>query len=91
MYIEKALLTLPENERLVEASRVALIFGFVTMMSGIIGVPMGMYLSTKLKVSGYDEPGGSHLWLCHHDEWDHWGPPGHVPLHQAQGALVLLL
>ncbi len=30
--------------------RVALIFGFVTMMSGVIGVPLGMFLSTKLKV-----------------------------------------
>jgi len=50
VYIEKALLTLPTEERLVEASRVSLIFGFVTMMSGIIGIPLGMYLSTKLKV-----------------------------------------
>lgn len=51
VYIEKALLTLPVADRAVEASKVALIFGFVTMMSGIIGVPLGMYLSTKLKVS----------------------------------------
>lgn len=49
VYIEKALLTLPAHLRLVESGRVALIFGFVTMMSGVIGVPLGMYLSTKLK------------------------------------------
>jgi hypothetical protein len=36
--------------------RVALIFGFVTMMSGVIGVPLGMFLSTKLKVGGHHIP-----------------------------------
>jgi hypothetical protein len=36
--------------------RVALIFGFVTMMSGVIGVPLGMFLSTKLKVGGHHLP-----------------------------------
>lgn len=49
VFITKAILTLPPDERVIEPSQVALIFGALTMMSGIIGVPLGMFLSTKLK------------------------------------------
>ena len=36
--------------RVIEPGKVAIVFGAITMMSGIIGVPLGMFLSTELKV-----------------------------------------
>jgi len=48
-FITKAILTVPPQDRVLDPSKVALVFGAVTMMSGIIGVPLGMFLSTKLK------------------------------------------
>ena len=36
--------------RMIKIESVAFIFGAVTMASGIVGVPLGMFLSTKLKV-----------------------------------------
>merc|ERR1719474_2540527 len=38
-----------EEDRSVAVDDVPFIFGAVTMMSGIVGVPLGMILSTKLK------------------------------------------
>ena len=38
-----------KQQRDIEVESVPFIFGAVTMMSGIIGVPLGMILSTKLK------------------------------------------
>ena len=35
---------------MINIESVAFIFGAVTMASGIVGVPLGMFLSTKLKV-----------------------------------------
>lgn len=48
-YIEDGLRTLQKQDRIIEIESVALIFGAVTMTSGIIGVPLGMVLSTRLK------------------------------------------
>ena len=39
--------------RVIEPGKVAIVFGAITMMSGIIGVPLGMFLSTELKVNSY--------------------------------------
>jgi len=49
IYIADALRTMSPETRDMEVESVPLIFGAVTMMSGIIGVPLGMILSTKLK------------------------------------------
>ncbi|XP_023332494.1 protein spinster [Eurytemora carolleeae] len=49
VFIEKAVLSVPPDQRILDPSKVAIVFGAVTMMSGIIGVPLGMFLSTKLK------------------------------------------
>lgn len=48
-YIAAGLKTMPEEERGMSIDSVPFIFGAVTMMSGIVGVPLGMILSTKLK------------------------------------------
>jgi MFS family permease len=48
-FIEKALYTVPEEYRMIRVENVSFIFGAVTMASGIVGVPLGMFLSTKLK------------------------------------------
>jgi len=48
-YLEYGLKSLPEEERGIEVKNVSFIFGLVTMMSGIVGVPLGMVLSTTLK------------------------------------------
>jgi MFS family permease len=49
-YIEAAVQSAPAGSTgVVTIDNVALIFGFVTMLSGIVGVPMGSILSTKLK------------------------------------------
>lgn len=48
-YLEDALKTMPEEERGIKVKNVSFIFGLVTMMSGIVGVPLGMVLSTTLK------------------------------------------
>lgn len=50
VFIAKAIRTVPPDQRTIEPGKVPIIFGAVTMMSGIIGVPLGMFLSTKLKV-----------------------------------------
>lgn len=47
--LEDALRTLPEEERGMSISNVSFIFGLVMMLSGIVGVPLGMTLSTSLK------------------------------------------
>ena len=47
--LEDALRTQPEAERGVEIDNVSFIFGLVMMMSGVVGVPLGMMLSTQLK------------------------------------------
>jgi len=49
IFIEKAILSLPADQRVIEPGKVAIVFGAITMMSGIIGVPLGMFLSTELK------------------------------------------
>ena len=49
-YISNGLKTMPEEHRSMDVDSVPFIFGAVTMMSGIVGVPLGMVLSTKLKV-----------------------------------------
>jgi len=51
-FIEAAVASVPEDQRgdsAIGVNNVALIFGFVTMLSGIVGVPLGSLLSTKLK------------------------------------------
>jgi len=48
-FIEDGLQTLNEGDRGVEIKQVSFIFGVVMMMSGIVGVPLGMTLSTQLK------------------------------------------
>jgi len=47
--LEDALKTLPEEERGMSIKNVSFIFGLVMMLSGIVGVPLGMTLSTQLK------------------------------------------
>ena len=47
--LEDALRTMPEEERGMSISNVSFIFGLVMMLSGIVGVPLGMTLSTTLK------------------------------------------
>eukprot|EP00092_Neocalanus_flemingeri_P019181 GFUD01020780.1.p1 GENE.GFUD01020780.1~~GFUD01020780.1.p1 ORF type:complete len:603 (-),score=148.71 GFUD01020780.1:601-2409(-) len=49
VYIVDGLRTMKEEDRGLDTESVPFIFGAVTMMSGIIGVPLGMILSTKLK------------------------------------------
>ena len=49
IFIQRGLLTQPEEERAMNPSSVPFVFGVVTMMSGVVGVPLGMVLSTKLK------------------------------------------
>merc|ERR1712240_531536 len=48
-YIQDGLRTMKEDERGIDVKSVPFIFGAVTMMSGIVGVPLGMILSTMLK------------------------------------------
>jgi len=48
-FIEDGLQTLNEGDRGIEIKQVSFIFGVVMMMSGIVGVPLGMTLSTQLK------------------------------------------
>merc|ERR1719376_1057044 len=49
VYIQNGLKTMKEEDRAVDVNDVPFVFGVVTMMSGIVGVPLGMILSTKLK------------------------------------------
>jgi MFS family permease len=49
IFIQRGLETQPEEERAMNPSSVPFVFGVVTMMSGVVGVPLGMVLSTKLK------------------------------------------
>jgi len=49
VYIVNGLKTMKEEDRGIHIDSVAITFGVVTMMSGIVGVPLGMVLSTKLK------------------------------------------
>ena len=53
--------------RVIEPGKVAIVFGAITMMSGIIGVPLGMFLSTELKVkkmfSDPDDESDHHYFL----------------------------
>merc|ERR1719219_2819522 len=48
-FIRSGLLTKKPEDREIDEQNVELIFGIVTMMSGIVGVPLGMVLSTHLK------------------------------------------
>ena len=48
-FIKSGLKTMKEEDRGIAEEKVELIFGVVTMMSGIVGVPLGMILSTQLK------------------------------------------
>lgn len=50
-FIEAAVASAPPSSggSAISINNVALIFGFVTMVSGIVGVPLGSILSTKLK------------------------------------------
>jgi len=48
-FIEKAIRSVPVEDRALEPGMVAIVFGAVTMLSGIVGVPLGMFLSTSLK------------------------------------------
>ena len=47
--IRKGLLTKKPEDQEIDEKNIELIFGIVTMMSGIVGVPLGMVLSTNLK------------------------------------------
>ena len=51
VYLETSLYSLevPDAERPVDANYVALLFGILTMLSGILGVPLGALLSTCLR------------------------------------------
>merc|ERR1719266_1376387 len=51
-FLETSILAMevPEKERGVNIASVAFVFGVMTMVAGIIGVPMGALLSTKLKI-----------------------------------------
>lgn len=49
VYIQNGLRTMKEEDRSIDVNDVPFVFGVVTMMSGIVGVPLGMILSTKLK------------------------------------------
>lgn len=49
IYIADGLKTMKEEDRGISVESVPFIFGAVTMTSGIVGVPLGMILSTKLK------------------------------------------
>jgi len=48
-FIRSGLLTKKPEDREIHEDNVELIFGVVTMVSGIVGVPLGMVLSTHLK------------------------------------------
>ena len=47
--LEDALKTKQEADREIQPDSVAFIFGVIMMMAGIVGVPLGMVLSTQLK------------------------------------------
>merc|ERR1719470_718801 len=49
IYIADGLKTMKEEDRGLSVESVPFIFGAVTMTSGIVGVPLGMILSTKLR------------------------------------------
>lgn len=49
VYIVNGLKTMKEEDRGIPIDSVAITFGIITMMSGVVGVPLGMVLSTKLK------------------------------------------
>lgn len=51
-FLETSILAMevPEAERKINISSVAFVFGVMTMVAGIIGVPCGALLSTKLKI-----------------------------------------
>jgi MFS family permease len=51
-FLETSILAMevPEKERGVNIASVAFVFGVMTMIAGIIGVPCGALLSTKLKI-----------------------------------------
>ena len=49
IFIQRGLKTLAKGERPMQPSSVPFVFGLVTMLSGIVGVPLGMILSTKLR------------------------------------------
>ena len=51
--IPQKFIKLTKMYRVIEPGKVAIVFGAITMMSGIIGVPLGMFLSTELKVNSY--------------------------------------
>ena len=53
IFIQRGLETQAVEDRLLQPSSVPFIFGVVTMMSGVVGVPLGMLLSTKLKPRCY--------------------------------------
>ena len=48
-FIKNGLKTMAEEDRGIPEDKVELVFGVVTMLSGIVGVPLGMVLSTQLK------------------------------------------
>jgi len=48
-YITDGLYTMDEEDRGIDTKNVSFIFGVIMMMSGIVGVPLGMTLSTSLK------------------------------------------
>jgi len=48
-FIKSGLKTMKEEDRGIDEDKVELVFGVVTMMSGVVGVPLGMILSTQLK------------------------------------------
>jgi MFS family permease len=49
IFIQRGLETMEPEDRVMEPGSVPFIFGLVTMLSGVVGVPLGMVLSTKLK------------------------------------------
>merc|ERR1719150_3657976 len=59
IFIQRGLETQPEEERAMNPTSVPFVFGVVTMMSGVVGVPLGMILSTKLKAKYPDDKGNA--------------------------------
>lgn len=49
IFIQRGLETMDPATRLMDPASVPFIFGVITMMSGVVGVPLGMVLSTSLK------------------------------------------
>jgi len=49
IFIQRGLETMDPATRLMDPASVPFIFGVITMMSGVVGVPLGMLLSTSLK------------------------------------------